>query len=197
MKTKIFISILLVVFLCSFQSFAGKTVAKHTVSANVSSYNIDAKGNIVELTVERTNGVISKVTFVAKNKKGKEYASGEIAEAIGKNSISAAGLIKKVLILDVDGTIFSYKISKKGAVKIGELTPASGQYLNIFGNKLVLETHSGDNYKFEEYGYDLKPKKKFVEGTGNWPRTLDYKKGIVGFEKNETTGDTTVEIVSP
>jgi len=158
MKTKIFISILLVVFLCSFQSFAGKTVAKHTVSANVSSYNIDAKGNIVELMVERTNGVISKVTFVAKNKKGKEYASGEIAEAIGKNSISAAGLIKKVLILDVDGTIFSYKISKKGAVKL---------------------------------------KKKFVEGTGNWPRTLDYKKGIVGFEKNETTGDTTVEIVSP
>jgi len=108
------------------------------------------------------------------------------------------GFYKKVVILNIGTKFYSYKISKKGAQKIGELTPTGNQFFNVFGNKVVLQTQTPpNNYKFDEYSWDLKKKKKGIEGDGiGWPQVLDFKKGTAAFTtQNGMTS--TVEIVTP
>ncbi len=200
MKKYLIISGIVLIAISAVQTFAQKDIATFTVAPTVNSFAVDAKGNIAELTTT-VNTTIEKAEVVAKNKKGVEYAKVELLEAVGASTIHVMGLYKKFLIMDIDGKYFAYKISKKGAQKIGELTTTGSEYLNIFGNKVVLQTQTGTTYpytlKFEEYKWDLTKKKKTIEGEGEWPQTLDYKKGTAAFNTTAGDGTRTVKIVSP
>ena len=200
MKKYLIISGIVLIAISAVQTFAQKDIATFTVAPTVNSFAVDAKGNIAELSTT-VNGTIEKAEVVAKNKKGIEYAKVELLEAIGAVNIHVMGLYKKFLIVDIDGKYFAYKISKKGAQNIGELTTTAGQYLNIFGNKIVLETQTGTSYpytlKFYEYRWHLTKNKKTIEGTGDWPQTLDYKKGTAAFITTAGDGTRNVKIVSP
>ena len=197
MKKYLIISGIVLIVFSAVQTLAQKDITTFTVAPTVNSFAVDAKGNIAELTTT-VNTTIEKAEIVAKTKKGKEYAKVELAEAVGASTIHVMGFYKKFLIVDIDDKYFAYKISKKGAVKIGELITTADQYLNVFGNKIVLETQTGSFFKFEEYKWDLTKKKKTVEGIAeDWPHTLDYKRGTVAFITTAGDGTRTVKIVRP
>jgi len=184
MKKFIIISTLIIVALSASQLFAGKDIANHVVVGDAATVQskVDDLGNLFVLSPTYSNGVVLTATFKAVNKKGKEYASGNLPELVGANWVGFAGWIsfsKNVVILAATTTTetkwYSYKLSKKGATKLGEMTVTADadtfQQLLLWRNKVIVQTQSGGwgwndikTNKYEQYNIKLQKMKKTMEG---------------------------------
>ncbi len=193
--------ILMVVALFAFQTYAQKTLATHSVGTGVSGFLTDGKGNIAELTFATVSGKVTSASVEVKNKKGTLYASGNVTEVIGADGAAVKAFYKKYLIITgVEGTTnihYSYKLSKKGLELAGTLVvPWATQFLNVFGNVLILRTISGTDFTFDQYGLDLKKGKKGVTGKDDiFPRVVDFRKGTTQFTVG--VSNRTVTVIKP
>jgi len=213
MKKLIIISTLIIIVLSASQLIAGKDIANHVVvptpGANTVS-GVDEQGNLFVLNITYSNGVVLTATFKAINNKGKEYSSGNLPELVGAVGAGFAGGVsfgkKSVILGSIDaggGKWYSYKLSKKGATKLGEMkvinTVDTTQNVLLWHNKVVVNTIISDpmtlikTNKFEQYNIKLQKMEKTMEGVsdqawitgkaavflttaGIWPNQTNYYK---------------------